>query len=390
MKELRLQAKADKRVRLGHNWIFSNEVDVAHTPLHAFAPGELARIVDVGRNPVGLAYVNPNALICARLLTRDVRATIDAKWFALRLRRALELRERLYSEPFYRLAYGESDGLPGLVVDRYGDVCVLQLNTAGMLGFREAIVTAIADLVKPKGMLLRNAGSTRALEGVEPLDVSLGDVPDEVEIHENDMRLFAPLRAGQKTGYFFDQRDNRARLRRYVREGARVLDVFSYVGAWGISALHAGAASVTCIDQSELALDYADRSARAMGREIDGLAGDALEVLRGLHAERRKYDVVILDPPALVKRRKDQAAGESHYRRLHEAAFKVLVEDGFMITASCSHHLDAERLRRIALDGAKENGRRLQILEAHGHAPDHPIHPAMPETEYLKALFLRA
>lgn len=390
MKELRLQAKADKRVRLGHNWIFSNEVDVAHTPLHAFAPGELARVVDVGRNPVGLAYVNPNALICARLLTRDVRATIDAKWFALRLRRALELRERLYSEPFYRLAYGESDGLPGLVVDRYGDVCVLQLNTAGMLGFREAIVTAIADLVKPKGMLLRNAGSTRALEGVEPLDVSLGDVPDEVEIHENDMRLFAPLRAGQKTGYFFDQRDNRARLRRYVHEGARVLDVFSYVGAWGISALHAGAASVTCIDQSELALDYADRSARAMGRDIDGLAGDALEVLRGLHAERRKYDVVILDPPALVKRRKDQAAGESHYRRLHEAAFKVLVEDGFMITASCSHHLDAERLRRIALDGAKENGRRLQILEAHGHAPDHPIHPAMPETEYLKALFLRA
>ena len=390
MKELRLQAKADKRVRLGHNWIFSNEVDVAHTPLHAFAPGELARIVDVGRNPVGLAYVNPNALICARLLTRDVRATIDAKWFALRLRRALELRERLYSEPFYRLAYGESDGLPGLVVDRYGDVCVLQLNTAGMLGFREAIVTAITDLVKPKGMLLRNAGSTRALEGVEPLDVSLGDVPDEVEIHENDMRLFAPLRAGQKTGYFFDQRDNRARLRRYVHEGARVLDVFSYVGAWGISALHAGAASVTCIDQSELALDYADRSARAMGREIDGLAGDALEVLRGLHAERRKYDVVILDPPALVKRRKDQAAGESHYRRLHEAAFKVLVEDGFMITASCSHHLDAERLRRIALDGAKENGRRMQILEAHGHAPDHPIHPAMPETEYLKALFLRA
>lgn len=390
MKELRLQAKADKRVRLGHNWIFSNEVDVAQTPLHAFAPGELARVVDTGRNPVGLAYVNPNALICARLLTRDVRATIDAKWFALRLRRALDLRERLYSKPFYRLAYGESDGLPGLVIDRYGDVCVLQLNTAGMLGFREAIVTAVTDLIKPKGMLLRNAGSTRALEGVEALDVTLGEVPDDIEIFENDMRIFAPLRAGQKTGYFFDQRDNRARLRRYVREGARVLDVFSYVGAWGISALHAGAQSVTCIDQSELALDYADRSAQAMGREIDGLAGDALEVLRGLHGERRKYDVVILDPPALVKRRKDQAAGESHYRRLHEAAFKLLVEDGFMITASCSHHLDAERLRRIALDGARENGRRLQILEAHGHAPDHPIHPAMPETEYLKALFLRA
>jgi 23S rRNA (cytosine1962-C5)-methyltransferase len=390
MKELRLQAKADKRVRLGHNWIFSNEVDTSSTPLTSFQPGELARVVDAGRNPVGLAYVNPAALICARLLTRDVRATIDTKWFSLRLKRALELRERLYAHPYYRLAYGESDGLPGLVIDRYGDVCVLQLNTAGMLGFREAIVTALTELIAPKGLLLRNAGSTRSLEGVEPLDVSLGDVPDTIEVIENDMRISAPLRRGQKTGYFFDQRDNRARVRRYVREGDRVLDVFSYVGAWGISALHRGASLVTCIDQSELALEYADANARAMGREIDGLVGEAIDVMRGLHSERRKYDVVILDPPALVKRRKDQAAGEQHYRRLHEAAFKLLAEEGFMVTASCSHHLEAERLRRIALDAARENGRRIQILEAHGHAPDHPIHPAMPETEYLKALFLRA
>ncbi|HEV7180451.1 MAG TPA: hypothetical protein VGN11_11290, partial [Candidatus Baltobacteraceae bacterium] len=240
MKDLRLQAKADRRVRLGHNWIFSNEVDTANSPLGSFKPGELARVSDAARNPVGLAYVNPAALIAARILTRDVRATIDAKWFASRIRRALALRDKIYAAPFYRLVYGESDGLPGFVVDRYGDVCVAQLNTAGAVAFREAFVSALAEVIAPKGLLLRNAGSTRGLEGIEALDDALGDVPDRIEVLENDMRISAPLREGQKTGYFFDQRDNRMRVRRYIKPGDRVLDVFSYVGAWGVSALHAG------------------------------------------------------------------------------------------------------------------------------------------------------
>lgn len=389
MKELRLQAKTDKRVRLGHNWIFSNEVAIDQTPLTAFKPGELARVVDVGRNPVGIAYVNPNALICARILTRDVRATIDVSWFRSRIERALGLRKELYAAPFYRLVYGESDGLPGFVVDRYGDVSVAQLNTAGALALREMFVTALTEAIAPKGLLLRNAGSTRALEGVEALDQSLGDVPDRIEVSEGDMRIAAPLRAGQKTGYFYDQRDNRARLRRYVRSGDRVLDVFSYVGAWGVSALKAGAATVTCVDQSELALEYADDNAHAAGGEIEGLVGDSLEVMRGLHEERRHFDVVILDPPALIKRRKDAAPGERLYERLHEAALRLLREDGFLVTSSCSYHLSPDRLQRAALDAARTIGRRMQILERHGHAPDHPVHPAMPETEYLKALYLR-
>ena len=389
MRELRLIAKADRRVRLGHNWIFSNEIDTSLTPLGAFSPGEIVRVVDVGRNPVGLAYVNPNALIAGRLLTRDVRATIDAKWIAQRLRRALDLRERIYPAPYYRMVYGESDGLPGIVVDRYGDVCVAQLNTAGAIALREAFVTALTEVIAPKGLLLRNAGSTRALEGTEPLDHALGEVPERIDVIEGDMRISAPLRAGQKTGYFYDQRDNRTRLRRYVKPGDRVLDVFSYVGAWAVSAFVAGAEEVTCIDTSELALEYADENAHTVGHEIDGLAGDALDVLRGLHEERRRYDVVILDPPALIKRRKDASAGERHYLRLHEAAFRLLKEDGFLVSASCSHHLGVDRLQRVALDAAHETGRRLQLLEKHGHGPDHPVHPAMPETEYLKALFLR-
>lgn len=390
MKELRLVAKADKRVRLGHSWVFSNEIDTSATPLTAFQPGELVRVVDNGRNPVGIAYINPKALIAARILTRDVRATIDSGWFAARIRRALSLRDRIYAEPYYRLVYGESDSIPGIVIDRYGDVCVAQLNTAGAFALREPFLEALNAVISPKGILLRNTGSTRSLEGLDPLDEPVGDVPDRIEVLENDMRVAAPLRTGQKTGYFFDQRDNRMRFRRYVAPGSRVLDVFSYVGAWGISALHAGAQSVACIDQSPLALEYVSENARMMNREIETLAGDALEVMNYLHSERRKFDTIVLDPPALVKRKKDAAAGESHYRRLHEAALKLLVEDGFLISASCSHHLPVERLQRVTLDAARSVGRPLQILEQHGHAPDHPVHPAMPETQYLKALYLRA
>jgi 23S rRNA (cytosine1962-C5)-methyltransferase len=390
VRELKLQAKADRRVRLGHNWIFSNEVAIDQTPLTAFKPGELARVVDVARNPVGIAYVNPNALISARILTRDVRATIDTAWFVHRLRRALRLRDELFAAPFYRLVYGESDGLPGFVVDRYGDVSVVQLNTAGALALREPFIAALTEVIAPKGVLLRNAGSTRALEGIEALDQTLGDVPERIEVIEGDMRIAAPLREGQKTGYFYDQRDNRFRLRRYVKPGDNVLDVFSYVGGWGVSAFIAGAASVTSIDTSQLALDYAEENAKAIGKEIDGLVGDALDVMRGLHGERRRYDVVILDPPALIKRRKDAAPGERQYQRLNEAALKLLKEDGFLISASCSYHLAPERLARAVHEAARETGRRLQILERTAHAPDHPIHPAMPETEYLKALFMRA
>ncbi len=390
MKELRLQAKADRRVRLGHNWIFSNEVAIDQTPLTAFKPGELARVVDVGRNPVGIAYVNPNALIAARILTRDVRATIDVAWFRSRIQRALAMRAELFAAPFYRLVYGESDGMPGFVVDRYGDVSVAQLNTAGAVALREPFIAALTDVIAPRGVLLRNAGSTRALEGIEALDQTLGEVPERIEVVEGDMRIAAPLREGQKTGYFYDQRDNRFRLRRYIRPGDNVLDVFSYVGGWGVSAFIAGAATVTSIDTSQLALDFAEENAKAVGKEIDGLVGDAMDVMRGLHEERRRFDVVILDPPALIKRRKDAAAGERLYERLHEAAFRLLREDGFLVTSSCSYHLSTDRLQRAALDGARTVGRRMQILERHGHAPDHPVHPAMPETEYLKALYLRA
>lgn len=389
MRELRLLPNAVRRVRIGHAWIFSNEVDVARTPITAFAPGELAVVRDGRVNPVGIAYVNPAALIAARLLTRDVRATIDQKWFAARIRRALDLRDRVFDAPFYRVAYGEADGLPGVVADRYGDVLSVQLNTAGVIALREPLLAALDEVLRPSGIALGNAASVRERENIVAIDETIGQVPEEVEVIEGDLRVRAPLRGGQKTGYYYDQRDNRAAVRRYVR-GARVLDVFSYVGAWAASALRGGASEVTCIDDSAPALEYARRNAAAAGGAIQTIDGDALACLRELGEQRQRFEVVVLDPPALVKRRKDQVVGEGHYAALHRAALKVLVEGGILVSCSCSQHVSADRLTRIALEAARAEGRRLHILEKRGQPPDHPVHPAMPETEYLKALFLRA
>lgn len=387
-KTLRLNANADRRIRLGHAWVFSNEVDVAKTPLVNFSAGELAVVLDARGKGVGIAYVNPNALISARMLSGDTRATIDARWFEHRMRRALALRERIYPTPHYRAIYGESDGLPGMVVDRYGKVLVAQLNTAGCIAMREPIVEALQRVFEPAGTLLRNAGSVRRLEGIEALDESIGGVPDCAEVCEGDATLVAPLRSGQKTGFFYDQRDNRSRLQRYA-SGASVLDVYSYVGAWGVRAAQFGAASVTCVDSSAPALVVARENAQRNAVALETEEGDAFAVLDAFASAGRTFDIVIVDPPALIKRKRDVAAGESHYERLNRAAIRVLARDGILVSCSCSHHLAPASLQRVILRAAHAENRRAQILERHGHAPDHPVHPVMPETEYLKAFFVR-
>lgn len=389
MRELRLLPKADRRVRLGHAWVFSNEVDTARTPLIAFEPGELALVRDAFGKPVGTAYVNPGALICARVLSSDPKAEINAEWWTARIRRAVALRESIYGTPHYRAVYGESDGCPGLVVDRYGDVLVAQMNTAGIVRMREPVIEALQRVTGAKGILLRSAGSVRQIEGIAEFDEPLGEVPDVAEVREDNASFSAPLRKGQKTGYFFDQRDNRSRLARYVR-GKSVLDMYSYIGAWGVRAALYGASEVTCADSSSLALEYAKGNAARNGVRIDTEEGDALEILSEYAGAGRKFGLVIVDPPALIKRRKDANAGQALYERLNRLALHVLERDGILISCSCSHHLEPAMLQRAILGAAKDAGRRAQILERHAHAPDHPIHPAMPETEYLKAFFVRA
>jgi 23S rRNA (cytosine1962-C5)-methyltransferase len=389
MSDLFLLPRADRRVRLGHAWVFSNEVDIARSPLTAFAPGDLAVVRDAFGKPVGTAYVNPGALICARILTSDAKAVIDQDWWIARLTRAVGLRERIYATPHYRAVYGESDGCPGLVVDRYGDVLVAQLNTAGIVRMRDDVVEALQAVTAARGILLRSAGSVRQIEGIDEFDEAIGVVPDAATVEEENASFAAPLRKGQKTGYFFDQRDNRSRLGRYVA-GKTVLDMYSYIGSWGVRAARFGAREVTCTDSSPLALEYAAENAARNDVQLETRLGDALEVLSDFAAGGRRFDVVIVDPPALIKRRKDVHAGQSLYERLNRAAFNVLAPDGVLVSCSCSHHLEPEMLQRAILGAAKDAGRRAQLLEKHAHAPDHPIHPAMPETEYLKAFFVRA
>lgn len=388
MLTLKLKPREERRLRAGHLWVYSNEIDTDDR-FRTLEPGSLCRVVDSRGKLLGTGYVNPRTLLAVRLLSGDGHATIDAAWFERRLQAALALRERIYAEPHYRLVYGESDGLPGVVIDRYGEVCVVQITTAGMEQLKPLLLDALRSVVRPAGIVLRCDGASRELEGLPAYAEVIGEVPDRVEAIEDGLRYSVDLREGQKTGFFFDQRDNRSRLQRYVA-GRSVLDVFSYVGAWALRASRYGASGVTCLDASQPALDVAAASAQRNGIALETIRDDALAGLKALRAAGRTFDVVVVDPPALIKRRKDYEAGLEHYGALNRAALQLLSGDGILVSCSCSHHLEADALQRILLRESRQTARRLQILEQGGQGPDHPVHPAIPETRYLKAFYCRA
>ena len=388
---LSLKRGEERRLRAGHCWVFSNEVDIEKTPLKGFQPGDPVLIAAANGKPVGNGYVNPHSLISARLISRDPQRTLDAVLIAERLEIALALRQRYYPEPFYRLVFGESDGLPGLVVDRFGDHLVAQITTAGMERARDAVVEALTQVIKPTALLWRNDSAIRELEGLDRyVQTALGDFPAQVEVQENGCRFQTDPSTGQKTGWFFDHRENRARLARHAQE-ARVLDLFSYAGGWGIQAAVAGARQVTCVDASQAALELAGDNAERNGvvERCEFLKGDAFDVLAHLRHEQQRFDIVVLDPPAFIKRRKDQKAGEEAYRRLNQAALQLIEPGGLLFSASCSYHPERDKLVELMLRGARHLDRSLQVLEHGYQAPDHPIHPAIPETAYLKAVLAR-
>lgn len=384
-----LKKNEDRRLRAGHLWVFSNEVDTARTPLTAFQPGDPVEIQSSGGKMLGTGYVNPHSLICARLVSRDPEHPFGPSLLVHRLKVALALREAIYPAPCYRLAFAESDGLPGLVVDRYGDLLVAQITTAGMERMKDNVLAALQKVVKPAGVLWRNDAGVRELEGLPAyVEVAAGTVPERVTLEENGLRFTVALREGQKTGWFYDQRDNRARLVRYCH-GKRVLDVFSYVGGWGVQAAAAGATQAMCVDSSRAALDLVHENAAANEVTVDTLEGDAFQALKELRDTREKFDVVIVDPPAFVKRRRDHKEGMKAYHRLNQLALQVLNRDGLLVSCSCSHHLARRELEGVVQQAARRHDRFAQILEVGEQGPDHPVHPAIPETAYLKALFTR-
>ncbi|MGH8171083.1 MAG: class I SAM-dependent rRNA methyltransferase [Steroidobacteraceae bacterium] len=389
-RELRLKRGEERRLSSGHLWVFSNEIDADATPLSAFAPGELAQVTSQRGQFLGHAYVNPHALICARILSRDPAHPLDRQLIDARLRAALRLRERLYRDPYYRLVFGESDGLPGLVLDRYGDVLVGQIATAGMEALKETVAEAARALLSPAALYWKNDSAARQLESLPQLaEAAFGEPPAEITAVESGAHFTAPLTQGQKTGWFYDQTHNRARLVRYLWPRARILDVCSYVGAWAVTALKAGAASASCIDSSQTALDFAVRNARANGVALEAIRADAFEAMKALQERGQRFDVVVLDPPAFIKRKKDIPQGTAAYRKLNQLALSLLDGEGLLVSCSCSYHLAPEELVSAIQTAARHTGRFVQILESGGQSPDHPVHPAIPETRYLKAFFCR-
>jgi 23S rRNA (cytosine1962-C5)-methyltransferase len=385
---LRLKRNEDRRLHAGHLWIFSNEVDTAQSPLPKFKAGELVRVLAHNDRALGLAYVNPKSLIAARML--ETWKIPDAAWLAVRLRAALTLRERLYSKPYYRLAYGESDGLPGLVVDRYGASCVVQIGTAGMEQLKPEIQAALREVLRCEAILFKNDSSAREMEGLTNyVEAAVGNFDKPALVIEDGLEFQAPLLEGQKTGWFFDQAANRGALAKYVRRGARVLDMFSYVGAWGVRAARAGAREVTCVDSSAAALEMAAANAARNGAKITVRKGDAFDVLEDLAKQGARFDIVVVDPPAFAKRKKDQPKALAAYKRLNQLALQVIADDGVLVSCSCSFHVSAEELQDAIAKAARGADKHLQILEMGGQAADHPVHPAIPETRYLKAYFCR-
>ena len=384
MDSLRLKPGHDRRVKRGHPWVYSNEIDVVATPLKGIAPGATVRVFDGDAALIGYGHASPANLIAVRLLSRD--AELPADLIERRLEKALRWRERLYPKPYYRWAYGEGDELPGLVVDRYGDACVVQTATWGMEAALDQIVAAIDALVQPATLVIKNTNSARVAEGLPAyVDVRRGD-PHALAL-EHDATFAVHLAEGQKTGWFFDQADNRSRFPQLYRD-ARVLDLYSYVGGWGVRAALRGARRVVCVDSSETAVaaTIANAQRNNVGAAVSAVRADVSDYLAD---EKDKYDVVILDPPALVRRRKDLKSAGALYRHLNRAAIACLAPGGLLVTCSCSAQLEAETHLGIVRAGARQARRDLVVVGRGGMPPDHPVHPLIPESEYLKCVFLR-
>lgn len=385
---LRLRKGRLQRLFGGHPWVFSNELQEV-PPLE---PGTVVAVDGPGGEPFGTGLFNPRTLIAVRLLARAPEI-LPEDWLERRLSAALERRAGLYpGEECLRLVFGEADGLPGLVADRYGDALVLQCLTAGMERLRERAAAFLRARLSPRVVAFRGDAPSRELEGL-PRESSLepGGATPFAEVRYQDLLLEVDLLGGQKTGLFLDQRENVRRFRALLSPGASVLDVFAYRGVWGLSALKAGAASAEFVEASPPACRAIEEGLRRNGlppQEVH--RGDAFDLLPALRRAGKSFDAVVLDPPAFAKSKKHLPEAEKAYRRLNELGFSLLRPGGLLVTCSCSYHLGREAFREIVSEAAARSRRRAQLLEARGQAPDHPVLLGFPEGDYLKALFVRA
>lgn len=389
---VRLKPKADaRRLRHGAPWVFANDM-VSDRRTKALAPGAIALLQDGERRDLGIVAVNPNSKIFCRVLDRDPAAVIDREWIAARLRRALDLRERIYPTPCYRLIHAEGDGLPGVVIDRFGDAAVIQPNAAWAEAMLDDFCAALAEVSGVTCILKNASGRARALEGLdEGQAVLLGTPPDKpVAVEMNGATYLADLMGGQKTGLYFDQRDNHGFAAR-MAQGAKVLDVFSHVGGFGLACLAGGAESALAVDGSAPALALAGEGAAGMGcaARFETRKGDAFEVMTALGEEGARFDMVISDPPAFAPTKQALEAGLRAYEKAARMAAGLVSEGGILVLCSCSHAADLERFRAASIRGIGRAGRSGALIRTGFAGPDHPIHAQLAESGYLKALFFR-
>ena len=384
-----LKEKEERRVKAGHLWIFNNEI-ASLEELHE--NGEIVDIFTWGQKFVGRGYYNRHSLIADRLLTYEKQA-IGPDFFSSRIQQAIQYRKNLYPElDSYRLIYSEGDLLPGLIVDKYADYLSVQFQTLGMERFSALILASLIELLNPKGIILRNDSPSREREGLEQkVEVVHGEIPERVMIDEYGLKFQVDLRAGQKTGFFFDQRENR-RLIRELSQDKKVLDCFCYSGGFGLNALKGGATSVLAVDESESALELVRSSAEVnrLSERITTQPGDCFQVLRDLVKKKMSFDLIILDLPAFVKTKEKLSEGMKGYKEINLSAMKLLSKEGILVTCSCSYQLSAEDFSKTLRSAARDARRSFKLLNFTTQAPDHPILLAMPETQYLKCAFLQA
>jgi 23S rRNA (cytosine1962-C5)-methyltransferase len=389
---VRLKPKSNpQHIRHGFPWVYDNEL-VTDRRTKALPPGSLAVLEDADRNALALVAVNPNSRIFCRVLDRDLTAQVDQAWFAARLGRALALRERLFDAPFYRLVHAEADGLPGVVIDRFGDTAVVQPNAAWADARIDDLTAALVSVTGIAHVILNGSGRARGLEGLpEDTRVLAGQAPEApIPVPMNGATYMADLMGGQKTGLFYDQRPNHAFAAGLAR-GARVLDVFSHVGGFSLAALAGGAASALAVDGSAPALELAEQGAQAAGvaDRFTIRKGDAFAMLEALAAEGAQFDVVICDPPAFAPNKKALDAGLRAYERVARLAAPLVVEGGYLGLCSCSHAADLQKFRTASARGIGRAGRSAQLLHTGFAGPDHPQLPQLAESGYLKSLFFR-
>ena len=376
---LRVKPREGKRARAGAPWLFSNEIDMPQ----GLAPGVVVNVTaDDGRS-FGTGFFNPKSLIAVRLVDPKPDVALDEDFFAAKLGRALKLRASLYPAPYYRLVHAEGDGLPGLVIDRFGDAVVVQITAAGMEALKDTLLAALQRVLAPARIILRADAPARSLEGLDSYVDAEGS--GRIAIEENAVTYFADAAAGQKTGWYYDQRDNRAFMATLAKDKS-VLDAYSYTGGFALAAAKAGARDVAGLESSAPAVALAEEAAAAGHLKVYFIKADVFEELERLGAAKETFDVVIADPPPFVKAKKDLETGAKAYRKLARLTAAVTAPEGFLFVASCSHNIGMDRLAFECATGIARSGRRLRLIRAAGAGPDHPIHPMLPESAYLKAL----